>query len=94
MLHMHYLCTNQLQRAITLTVLALCPYLSIINVQRVDINVSANHDDFHHCLFKIFKRNQNVTDRRKDGHKIIAFSSYLRETKMLQTDGKMDMKTV
>ena len=42
------------------------PYLSIINVHFVDINVFAKFYEFHHCLFKILKH-QNVADGRNNG---------------------------
>ena len=48
------------QRAITLTELASSSYVFIINVHRVDINVIARYEKFHHCLFKLLRKNQNV----------------------------------
>ena len=53
---------KELQRAITLTELAPSPYFSIINVQLVDIMCLPNLMKFHHCLFKLLRKNQNVAD--------------------------------
>ena len=40
--------------------------VSVKVVEQVDINVSTNLMDFHHCLFKLLKKNQNVTNGRTD----------------------------
>ena len=70
-MHMHYLCINiireELQRAITLTELA--PY--IINVYLEDIMCLQGLMKFHHCLFKILRKNQNIMDRWMDNVKTV-----------------------
>ena len=49
--------TKNYKRAITLIELAPSPYFSVINL--VHINVFAKFD---HCLFKLCRKKQNVTD--------------------------------
>ena len=65
--HMHYLCINkmyqELQRAITLTELA--PALFIL-MQMFTLWIamcSQRLMKFHHCLFKILRKNQNVVNK-------------------------------
>ena len=54
---------KELQRAITLTELALSPYFSIINVHLVDINVFAKFDEIPSLPVQDIKEKPNVVDK-------------------------------